>query len=233
MCAQAVACAYSNHVHVTTIDSLIPYRSSSPISSDLVTMSFTPTSRSNFDSTFNAALDAYKRQTKNDLASHPLLSRLQFCDSPEDILTILREQIPSFADSQSPYQSQSGDDGLSKWLVPTVNVLYAFSATLSEGVGVVSIISRSYSELGALHSDVNTSADVLTSEIHFRGHGRSAVGQYGRIVCTGQWHCDAQILSRQLMIPVLVGPSSSNSLATSNTSLIGLRPTQRSHRRGL
>jgi hypothetical protein len=104
----------------------------------------TTTSRFNFDSIFNAALDAYKKQTKNDLTSHPLLSRLESCDSPDAILTVLREQIPSFAHSQF----QSGDDdGLSKWLVPTVNVLYAFSATLSEVIGIVSI-SRSFSGFG-------------------------------------------------------------------------------------
>jgi len=97
----------------------------------------TTTSHSNFDSIFNAALDAYKRQTRRDLTSHPLLSRLQSCDSPDAILTVLREQIPPFARFRS--QPQSGDDGLSKWLVPTVNVLYAFSATLGEGVSTVNI----------------------------------------------------------------------------------------------
>jgi hypothetical protein len=94
----------------------------------------TATSRSNFDSIFNTALEAYKKQTKNDLTSHPLLSGLQSCDSPNATLTVLREQIPSFGP-----QSQSGDDEFSTWLAPTVNVLYAFSATLAGGVGIVNI----------------------------------------------------------------------------------------------
>jgi hypothetical protein len=93
----------------------------------------TATSQSNFMSIFDAALENYKRKTKNDLASHPLLPILQSCDSPDAVLTVLREQIPAFS------QSQNDDEGLTKWVTPTVNVLYAFSATLGQGVGLVSI----------------------------------------------------------------------------------------------
>ena len=93
----------------------------------------TSTSHTNFVSIFDAALESYKRKTKNDLASHPLLATLQSCASPEDILAVLREQIPAFS------QFQNGDDGLTKWVTPTVNVLYAFSATLGQGVGLVNI----------------------------------------------------------------------------------------------
>ena len=94
----------------------------------------TSTSHSNFLSIFNAALETYKRKTKKDLASHPLLPTLQSCDSPEAVLTALREQIPAAFS-----QSQNGDDGLTKWVTPTVNVLYSFSETLGQGVGMVSI----------------------------------------------------------------------------------------------
>jgi hypothetical protein len=93
----------------------------------------TSTSNSNFASIFNAALQSYKRKTKKDLTSHPLLPSLQSCNSPEAILAVLREQIPAFD------QSQDGDDKLTKWVDPTVNVLYAFSATVGQGVGVVRI----------------------------------------------------------------------------------------------
>src|SRR6266403_2532959 len=93
----------------------------------------TSTSHSNFIPIFNAALESYQRKTKKDLASHPLLPSLQSCDSPEAILTVLREQIPAFN------QSQNGDDRLTKWVTPTVNVLYAFSATVGQGIGLVSI----------------------------------------------------------------------------------------------
>lgn len=104
--------------------------------SDTVTSSPSrSTSRSNFASIFNAALGAYKRKTKYDLTSHPLLPKLQSCDSPEAILTVLREQIPA----QS--RSQNGDDRLIKWVTPAVNVLYSFSFSTALGgdVGLVNV----------------------------------------------------------------------------------------------
>ena len=90
---------------------------------------------------FNAALEQYKRKTKKDLASHPLLPSLESCSSPEAILTVLRAQIPGFS------ESQNGDDGLTKWITPTVNVLYAFSDSLGQGIGLVSIKVFLYDEL--------------------------------------------------------------------------------------
>ena len=99
----------------------------------------TSTSQSNFVSIFNAALESYKRRTKKDLASHPLLPTLQSCDSAEAVLTVLRDQIPAFS------ESQNGDDGLTKWVAPTVNVLYSFSATIGQGVGLVNIPMSQFS----------------------------------------------------------------------------------------
>ena len=94
----------------------------------------TSTSHSKFVPIFNAALESYKRKTRKDLANHPLLSNLQSCDSPEAVITVLRDQIPIFN------QSQNRDDGLTKWVMPTVNVLYTFSGIIGQGVGVVIII---------------------------------------------------------------------------------------------
>jgi len=91
------------------------------------------TSHSNFASIFNAALEKYKSKTKQDLAKHPLLPRLQSCGSPEAILTVLREQTPEFN------QSQNSDDGLTKWVAPTVNVLSSFSSTLGGVAGLVNM----------------------------------------------------------------------------------------------
>ena len=99
----------------------------------MTTVPSTSASQSNFVSIFNAALETYKRKTKKNLASHPLLPSLQSCDSPDAVLTVLREQIPLF--SQPP----NGDDRLTKWVAPTVNVLYSFSATIGGGIGLVNI----------------------------------------------------------------------------------------------
>ncbi|KAH8986870.1 hypothetical protein EDB92DRAFT_1220167 [Lactarius akahatsu] len=91
----------------------------------------TASSSSNLQAIFCASLDTYKKKTKKDLLAHPLMVQLQTCNSPTDILDVLRTQVQQFG------QSTSGDDRLTKWLNPTVNVLYAFSAALGEGVGLV------------------------------------------------------------------------------------------------
>jgi len=91
----------------------------------------TPTSSSNFQSIFNAALKAYEKKTKKDLLAHPLAAQLQACNSPADILAVLQDRVKEFD------QSRSVDERLSRWLNPTIDVLYAFSATLGEGVGLV------------------------------------------------------------------------------------------------
>jgi hypothetical protein len=104
------------------------------------------TSRSNLDSIFNSALQAYKKKTGNDITSHPLANELQSCDSPNAILTVLRRQIPSLDNSQSDHE------GFTKYLMPAVNVLYAFSAVLGEGVGLVCIVTPSLLKIRGLTS---------------------------------------------------------------------------------
>ena len=91
------------------------------------------TAQPNFASIFNAALESYKRKTKKDLASHPLLPSFETCDSPEAVLTVLRDEVPAFG------QSQNRDDRLTKWVTPTVNVLCSFSGTIGAGIGLVNI----------------------------------------------------------------------------------------------
>jgi hypothetical protein len=95
------------------------------------TASSSSSSSSNFQLIINNALDAYKKRTKNDLLAHPLAAELQPCNTPSAILTVLQQQF------QGPDQSRSSDDRWTRWLDPTVNVLFAFSATLGEGVGLV------------------------------------------------------------------------------------------------
>ena len=92
----------------------------------------TASSSNNFQLIFNDALKVYEKRTKKDLLAHPLASQLQACDSPAAILAILQQQV------QGLDQSRSGGDRWTKLLDPTINVLYTFSATLGEGVGMVS-----------------------------------------------------------------------------------------------
>jgi len=88
---------------------------------------------SNFQSIFNAALEGYEKKTKKKLLTHPLAIQLQSCTSPEEVLSVLQDLLQQFD------QGRSSNDRLRSWLNPTVNVLYAFSATLSEGVGLVNL----------------------------------------------------------------------------------------------
>jgi hypothetical protein len=91
----------------------------------------TPVSSPNFQLIFNNALKEYEKRTKSDLLAHPLAAQLQACDSPSAILAVIHQQLEGL------HLSQMGYEKLTKWLNPTVNILYAFSATLGEGVGLV------------------------------------------------------------------------------------------------
>ena len=93
------------------------------------------TSSSNFQQVFSNAMKKYERHTKQDLLAHPLAAQLQACESPNNILLVLQQHL------QEPNRSQNTDDRLTKWLVPTVNVLHAFSAILGERVGLVCFIN--------------------------------------------------------------------------------------------
>ena len=90
-------------------------------------------SSSPFQAIFQTALKSYQKQTKNDLLTHPLASQLQDCESTNAIIAILQDQVRQFD------KSNTGDERLTKWLGPTVNVLNAFSATISGGVSLVSL----------------------------------------------------------------------------------------------
>ena len=98
-------------------------------------MDQTPTATSSYQVIFDNALEAYKKKTKKDLRSHPLLPKLQACNSPDAVLTVLREQILTFDQSHS---TSGTNDKLTNWLNPTVNVLYSFSEAIGAGVGLVS-----------------------------------------------------------------------------------------------
>ena len=93
------------------------------------------TSTSNYQAIFDGALEAYRKKTKKDPLFHPLFSKLQTCNSPDAVLTLLRDQIVVTNPSRSP---SSDDDGLIKWLNPTVHVLYTFSEAIGAGISLVS-----------------------------------------------------------------------------------------------
>ena len=88
-----------------------------------------------FQAIFDAALKSYQRQTKKDILAHLLVSQLQLCDSTSAIISVLQDQVREFEFDHAC----NDDEGMTKWLTPTVNVLCAFSAVVSGGVSLVSL----------------------------------------------------------------------------------------------
>ena len=91
----------------------------------------TTSSSPDFQSIFNNALEAYRRRTKNDLLAHPLAVQLQDCTSSSAVLALIHQQVQGL---------QRDGDKLTKWLDPTMRVLFAFSETLGEGVSLVRLM---------------------------------------------------------------------------------------------
>jgi hypothetical protein len=178
----------------------------------------TSSSHTNFLSIFNAALEKYNRKTKQDLANHPLLLRLQSCNSPEAILTVLREQIPE------SNQSQNGDDRLTNWVTPTVNVLYSFSATLGGAVGLVNITIFSYD---VVQSNIYLSGKPTSKHNFYRNWHSSPGPCLSPFPCTTYFNT---LTLRRLKMSALAETSLSTSLTPSKDFSNGLRFTLGSHR---
>ena len=88
-------------------------------------------SSTNFQLIINNTLDKYKKHTKKDLLTYPLAAQLQLCNSPSAILEVLQQHV------QELDQSRSSDERWSRWLDPTVNILYSLSSTVAVSVGLV------------------------------------------------------------------------------------------------
>ncbi|KAI9432706.1 hypothetical protein H4582DRAFT_1088189 [Lactarius indigo] len=118
------------------------------------------TAPSNFKSILDAALSEYKKKTGKELLDHPLAAEVQRCDSVDAILAIIQGQAKAFQ------QFRDGDQRLMKWISPVVDVLFTFSATLSEGVALApfpaaKVIVVGISVLLAAARDVRASHDAL------------------------------------------------------------------------
>jgi hypothetical protein len=90
-------------------------------------------SSTNFQSVLSTALEAYEKKTRKKLLTHPLAAQLQSCNSPTAILSVLQDLVQQFDNRRR------SDERLTNWLNPTVNVLYAFSSTIGQGVAFVSL----------------------------------------------------------------------------------------------
>jgi hypothetical protein len=90
------------------------------------------TSTSNFTAIFNVASIEYQRVTRKRLDTHPFAAQLDTCHAPKAVSDLLRAQAQAFS------SFRKGDDRLMAWLDPIVNILFTFSATLGEGISLVS-----------------------------------------------------------------------------------------------
>ncbi|KAF8259632.1 hypothetical protein EI94DRAFT_1009252 [Lactarius quietus] len=119
----------------------------------------TSTPSPHFRTIFVAAVEAYEKKTKTNLHTHPLATQLQSCNSSSDILKVLHDKVNEFD------KSRSHNERLSRWLNPTINVLYAFSATLGQGVGLIfspaNVISAGIGILFVAAKDVGASEEAL------------------------------------------------------------------------
>jgi hypothetical protein len=92
-----------------------------------------PSDSSNFTQIFDTAVDEYKKLTKEDLRTHPFATAFGVCNTPDTILDVFRGQAQAF------HGFREGDEKLMKWLDPTVHLLFTLSATLGEGIDLVSL----------------------------------------------------------------------------------------------
>jgi hypothetical protein len=102
----------------------------------------TDPSAANFTVIFEAASNKYKSLTGQDLRTHPLATKFENNNnSPDSILDVFRKQ------AQSLDKFREGDDKLMKSLMPIVNILLTFSATLGAGISLVRLDVLSISVL--------------------------------------------------------------------------------------
>ncbi|KAI9437515.1 hypothetical protein H4582DRAFT_279224 [Lactarius indigo] len=90
----------------------------------------TAVSSSNIRSMLDAALDEYKKKTRDDLLSHQLANELKTCDSVDAVLNILRDQSKAF--------EKSGDQRLMKSIDSLAHAVYTFPQDLGDGAGLES-----------------------------------------------------------------------------------------------
>jgi hypothetical protein len=111
-------------------------------------------STDNFTAIFSVAQDEYKKLTGHDLRRHPLALKFDTCRRPEDVSKLLQTQ------AQALKTFNEGNEALMRWLSPTVNILFIFSDTLGEGIGLVGLPFAPYD--GSLISSFQPFSPVKT-----------------------------------------------------------------------
>lgn len=73
--------------------------------------------------------------TRKRLDTHPFATQLNACQNPEAISNLFRAQEHTFS------KILKGDERLMAWLDPTIHILFTFTDSLGEGIGLVSTCS--------------------------------------------------------------------------------------------
>ncbi|KAF8274619.1 hypothetical protein EI94DRAFT_1561374, partial [Lactarius quietus] len=76
------------------------------------------------------ALDDYAKETGIDLTKNPFSTSLQSCNSPDEVLQLIRDKTKAFK------EFRQGNRRLIDWLKPVVNVVHAFAGTLGQGISL-------------------------------------------------------------------------------------------------
>jgi len=123
-------------------------------------------STNNFTAILNTASTEYHRVTGKRLDTHPFAALLDTCNTPDAVLNIFRTQAQDFS------KFRKGDERLMAWLDPIIHILFVFSGTLGEGIGLV---SPSVHRL-CLFSNTLFSA-ILTRQTDLHRYRRSSRGE--------------------------------------------------------
>jgi hypothetical protein len=134
----------------------------------------TDLSTANFTAIFDAASNEYKTLTKQDLKTHPLAVAFENSNSRDSVINVFQKQAQAFD------EFRKGDDKLIACLTPIVDLLFKFSGTLGEGIGLVSI--QSFHDISPATS--NTFLAFLSRKDNLRWHWCSSWGQSIRAFVT-------------------------------------------------
>ena len=83
-----------------------------------------------FDALFQYALEEYEKETKINLARHPLALQLERCDSVESITRTLQEQAKAFS------EFRGSNHKVIKLLKDAVQALHKLSGTAALGASI-------------------------------------------------------------------------------------------------
>jgi|SRR5712672_703239 len=109
------------------------------------------------------ALEEYAKRTGIDLSKNPFVKEIQLSKSPDDILRLLQERERAFK------QYRDRNRTLINCLIPAVNVIHAFSATLGEAVSLVSR-THIFSPILSYRFNQTSAGPFPSSKSHFCWH---------------------------------------------------------------